>query len=114
MFFGRRIKEIDAPELARQLAENEGRFRIIDVREPNEIAAGTILGAEAMPLHTVPLRMNELDRDETLVFICRSGARSAQVCRFLQSQGFENVYNLHGGMIAWARIGQLVAQPITA
>lgn len=99
------IKEIQAPELARWLEDKEGGFRILDVREYSEIRAGTVPGAEPVPLATVPLRAHELQRDETYVLVCRSGARSAQACMFLQQQGFDNVYNLRGGMMAWAASG---------
>ena len=105
MFFGSRIKEIDATELKQWLADKTGTFRIIDVRTPQEMAAGSIPGAVPMPLTTVPLRMNELKPDETLVFICRSGQRSGQACQFLQQQGFDQVYNLRGGVIAWTGSG---------
>ena len=105
MFFGSRIKEIDATELKQWLTEKPDQFRIIDVRTPQEIAAGSIPGAVAMPLASVPLRLAELKPDETLVFICRSGQRSGQACQFLQQQGFDEVYNLRGGMIAWAGSG---------
>ena len=100
------IKEIEATELADRM---EGKKpRVIDVREIREISAGTVPGAEAMPMASVPARMNELTREEELVIICRSGARSAQVCMFLQQQGYENVYNLRGGMMAWASSGQQI------
>jgi rhodanese-related sulfurtransferase len=99
------IKEIDAPELARWLGEKADTLRVIDVRQMSEIAMGTVPNAAAVPLHTLPLKVNELDRNETLVFICRSGQRSAQACMFLQQQGFENVYNLRGGMIGWVQNG---------
>jgi len=107
------IKEIEAPELASWLDQSGESLRVIDVRQVPEIAAGTVPGAEAMPLHTLPLKINELSRDHKLVFICRSGARSAQACMFLLQQGFENVYNLRGGMLAWAQTGQMIgaAQP---
>lgn len=103
--FGNGIKEVDAPELARWLKEKGEPFRVIDVRQPNEIAQGTVPRAEAVPLHTLPLKLNELDPQETLVFVCRSGARSAQACMFLQQQGFHNVYNLRGGMLGWMQNG---------
>ena len=106
------IKEVDAPELARWLKEKADPFRVIDVRQPNEIAQGTVPRAEAIPLNSLPLKVDELDRNETLVFVCRSGARSAQACMFLQQQGFENVYNLRGGMIGWAQNG--LAAPVPA
>lgn len=99
------IKEIDAPELAQWVKAEDQKIRIIDVRGMNEIAAGTIPRAEALPLHTLPVKINDLSRDEKLVFICRSGARSAQACMFLQQQGFENVFNLRGGMIGWVQSG---------
>ena len=102
------IKEIDSPELARWLSEKGKSLRVLDVRQPQEIAQGTVPSAEGVPLHTLPLKLNELDRNTTLVLVCRSGARSAQGCMFLYQQGFENVYNLRGGMIGWAQNGLAV------
>ena len=99
------IKEIDAPELASWVQEKQPNMRVIDVRGMGEIASGTVSGAEAVPLHTLPVRLNEFKREEKLVFICRSGARSAQACMFLQQQGYDNVYNLRGGMIGWVQSG---------
>ena len=109
MYFN--INEIEATELADWVTEAEKQFQIVDVREINEINAGTIPDAVPMPLHTVPLRLTELDKASPLVFICRSGARSAQACAFLQQQGFENVHNLRGGMFAWANAGQPIGLP---
>jgi len=105
------IKEIDASALANWYDEKAEGFRVIDVREMNEIVAGTVPGADPMPMATVPLRMDELEKDKDLVVVCRSGARSAQVCMYLQQQGYERVFNLQGGMIAWASSGQQVALP---
>ncbi len=99
------VKEVDAPELAIWVKEKHQNMRVIDVRGMDEIASGTVAGAVAVPLHTLPLRVSEFSRDEKLVFICRSGARSAQACMFLQQQGYENVYNLRGGMMGWVRSG---------
>ena len=111
MFIGSPVKEIDANELKQWLAGRTGQFRIIDVRSPQEIAGGAIPGALSMPLTTVPLRLNELDRGQPLVFVCRSGNRSAQACMFLQQQGFDNVINLRGGMTAWAGAGGDIQAP---
>ena len=99
------IKEIEVRELTNRKASGE-TFRIIDIRQPMELASGVIPGAEGVPMHTIPLRLSEFDRDEKLVMVCRSGARSAQACMFLQQQGYDNVFNLRGGMIAWAGSGQ--------
>ncbi len=99
------IKEINAPELALWVNDASHKLRVIDVREMHEIAMGTITKAEALPLHTLPEKVRELSPSEKLVIICRSGARSAQACMFLQQYGFNNVYNLRGGMIGWVQSG---------
>lgn len=113
MFFGN-IKEIDAEELAHRLQDEPGQVRVVDVREAVEVAAGTVPGARHIPIRSIPWHAGELERDRDLVIICRSGNRSAQVCAYLQGQGFDNVYNLRGGIIAWARAGLPAALPETA
>lgn len=81
--------------------------RIVDVREPDEWAAGHIAHARLVPLATVPDQLAEFDGSPTYV-ICRSGARSMRACEFLESKGIEAV-NVSGGMIAWAGAGFEVA-----
>ena len=105
------IQEIDSPELSRWVNEEAHPLRVIDVREMREIAQGTMPGAEPLPLATLPLRLNDFDVDEKLVIICRSGARSAQACMFLQQQGFTNVFNLRGGIIGWAHNSLPIVRP---
>lgn len=107
------IKEINANELADWLQEGDSPFRVIDVREMREIQAGSVPGAEPMPLATIPLRTSEIEQNEKLVFVCRSGARSAQACAFLQQQGYSNVYNLRGGIIGWSASGMPAIPPST-
>ncbi len=85
------------------LDHHSDEYLIIDVREMPEIAAGKIETAKAMPMASIPMRLSELDTDKKIVMVCRSGARSAQCCMFLQQNGFDNVYNLRGGMIGWVR-----------
>ena len=104
------IKEIEVSELA-QLKEKNNVVRVIDIRQPAELNSGIIPGAEALPMHTIPLRLGELKQEETLVMVCRSGARSAQACMFLQQQGYDNVFNLRGGMMAWANNGLEIGLP---
>jgi rhodanese-related sulfurtransferase len=105
------IKEIEAGALADWVTSQAKPIKIIDVREMSEIRGGTIPGAIPMPLATVPLRLNEFEPHEEVVLVCRSGARSAQACMFMQQQGFKNVYNLRGGMFAWAGSGQPIGLP---
>lgn len=104
MFFTN-VKEIDAKDLASWMEDRSGDFRIIDVREPMEIAQGSIPGAEPIPMSVLGNRINEIGQDKDVVFICRSGARSGQVCAYLAQNGYENVYNLRGGVIGWAQNG---------
>lgn len=73
--------------------------QLIDVREPDEVAAGTLPGALNIPLGELPERIGELDRTRTVVMLCRSGARSAMAAEFVAGQGFDDVVNLVGGML---------------
>ena len=98
------IKELDVQTLKSYL-DDKRKIRLLDVRSMEEMAAGMLPNAEKLPLHTLPLRINELSREDVCVLYCRSGARSAQGVGFLMAQGFDEVYNLRGGIMAWARMG---------
>ena len=110
MMFANTIKEIEATELAQWVNDAVQNLRIIDVRQMQEIAMGTVPKAEAFPLHMLPIKVNDLSPTDKLVFVCRSGARSAQACLFLQQHGFSNVYNLRGGMMSWIQSGLSVSR----
>ncbi|VAW60841.1 hypothetical protein MNBD_GAMMA08-497 [hydrothermal vent metagenome] len=99
------VKELDVDTLQSFFDENK-KIRLLDVRGIGEMAQGMIPNAEKLPLHTLPARLNEIDDDEITVLYCRSGARSAQGVGFMAQQGFDNVYNLRGGIIAWAQNGK--------
>lgn len=75
--------------------------QLIDVREPDEMDEGTLPGAVNIPLGTLPDRIGELDPNCRVVILCRSGGRSAEACRFLVANGFGDVINLDGGMLAY-------------
>lgn len=95
-------EEVD-PAGLRAMISSGSSLVLLDVREPFEVAAGSIPGAVPIPLGQVPSRVGELDPDTTTVVICRSGSRSAKACGILRDAGFKNVLNLKGGMIEWAR-----------
>ena len=107
------INEIDVAHLKTLLASGE-KVRLIDVREPSEMAQGMIDGAEAMPLHTVPLHVNDFKAEENIVFYCLSGARSAQACMFLERQTGIKSSNLRGGIASWAHAGNALKKPALA
>ncbi len=79
--------------------------RLVDVRTDAEIARGRIKGAICMPLHLLPLRLNELDAGKTTVFYCQMGGRSAQAAAFASAQGLAGAANLQGGILAWVQSG---------
>jgi rhodanese-related sulfurtransferase len=74
---------------------------IVDVREPHEWDICRIEGATLIPLGELPQRMEGLDRGCEMVVLCKMGGRSARAVAFLRQQGFENVHNLDGGILAW-------------
>ena len=79
---------------------------LLDVREPDEWAAGHAPGAHHLPMMEVPARMAEIPSDTDVVVVCRSGSRSGQVVSYLMGNGWENVRNLDGGMQSWAAQGR--------
>jgi len=107
MFMSFGIKEVDLLTLQRMQAE--GEVVLVDVRTEAEFAAGAIPGARFLPLHLLPLAGDELPKDKPVVFYCRSGARSAQACAYMANKGYDQVYNLAGGIINWARAGLKLA-----
>lgn len=96
------MEEITAQELSERMANNP-KVRIIDVRETNETAVGMIPGAINIPLGLLEFKMNELDKNEEYILVCRSGARSGRAVQFLNYYGYKAI-NLAGGMIAWNQL----------
>ncbi len=94
------IKHVEARELSTWLATE--KFLLLDVRTPGETVYGIIPGAKLLPLHLLPLHIEQLKGQEKIVVYCQSGARSAQACMFLARQGIDSSVNLSNGMMAWA------------
>jgi adenylyltransferase/sulfurtransferase len=82
--------------------KNQKDFQLIDVREPHEKAIAD-LGGTLIPLGTVPSELSQIDLTKTVVVYCRSGKRSEDAVNFITSNlKIEEVYNLQGGILAWA------------
>ena len=97
------MRQISPAQLAQRLNDaQQPAPLLLDVREPWELEICLIEGSVAMPMGSVPARFPELDRDRETVVICHHGGRSAQVCMFLDRQGFSSVINLAGGVAGWA------------
>lgn len=78
---------------------------LIDVREQAEYNEGHIPGITLIPMGEIPGRLAEIPKDKTVVVTCRSGNRSSQVASYLQQQGFTNIHDLQGGIVAWQQAG---------
>lgn len=76
---------------------------ILDVRENNEYSTGHIINSVHIPLSSLKTRMNDIEKYKTkkVIVACRSGHRSSQACTNLKKEGFEQVFNLGGGVMAW-------------
>ncbi|MHB1173678.1 MAG: rhodanese-like domain-containing protein [Sulfuriferula sp.] len=101
------FKEVDAAGL--ETLKTAGTYVLIDVRTDAEVSRGMIDNAMHLPLHLLPIKVQGIPQDKPVVFYCQSGGRSAQACAFLAAKGFENVYNLQGGIMGWMRSGKPLA-----
>ena len=100
-----RIKEINAKDLFRLIQTND-HFELVDIRTPKEISRGVIPNSRTLPMHLIPLNLNYFTlSSKQVVVYCRTGSRSAQVCRFLNKQGIYNVISLRGGFTKWSNGG---------
>ncbi len=88
---------ITPKELASLLDKSPEKIDLIDVRWTGEYAEVHIPAALNIPLHLLPLRMNEVNKAKQVIFICRSGGRSSQACSLAESEGIK-AYNLTWGM----------------
>jgi adenylyltransferase/sulfurtransferase len=92
---------IDPVEVKKKLDRGDD-FVLIDVREPYEYQICHIPGAKLIPLGELPKHLSELDRDADIVAHCKSGARSQKAVDLLKQNGFKNVRNMTGGILAWS------------
>jgi rhodanese-related sulfurtransferase len=78
---------------------------VLDVREQWEYDEGHIPGVTLIPMAEVSQRLDDIPADKTVIVTCRSGNRSGQVTDYLRQQGFDNVHNMDGGILAWEAAG---------
>lgn len=85
---------------AKEMIDN-GEVEVIDVRTPEEFAAGHIPGAKLVPLQVLESMQSELNKEQKYVVVCRSGNRSTEASGILAENSFKNIYNMTGGMNEW-------------
>ncbi|MEW9051936.1 MAG: rhodanese-like domain-containing protein [Neobacillus sp.] len=93
------IQIITTEELKKKLEQGE-KLELVDVREDHEVAQGIIPGAKHIRMGDIPANLDYFDKEKEYIFICRSSARSGNVCHYLQEQGYK-VRNMTGGMLEW-------------
>lgn len=95
------MKEITVVEL-KKLMDKGHDFQLIDVREMYELEVCHLNG-EHIPLNEIPHSVERISRDKQVIIHCRSGARSGNTVKWLEkNHNFDNLYNLKGGILAWA------------
>ncbi|MDJ1468745.1 rhodanese-like domain-containing protein [Cytophagaceae bacterium DM2B3-1] len=95
------MKEITVSEF-KELQDKGEDYQLIDVREPYEFDIANICG-ELIPQGQIPDNVDKISRDKKVIVHCRSGARSGRIVQYLEQQhGFDNLYNLKGGILAWS------------
>jgi rhodanese-related sulfurtransferase len=94
------VPEISVQDL-QAMQEADDKVFILDVRNPDEYAICN-LGGHLIPMNELPNRLKELNPDQYIVVHCHAGGRSRRATTYLLEQGFKQVYNLRGGITAWA------------
>lgn len=104
MFFSPPVPSLKASEVATLQGDDPDAIALLDVRSDEERAITHIEGVH-IPLYELPNRLDELHAYDgrRLVVYCRTGHRSASVVAWLRARGFENAFNLDGGLHAWHR-----------
>lgn len=97
----RKYKQLNINEAVQLM--NRDETVVVDVREAKEVSQGGLNGAKHIPLGSLASRMSELNKykDKPVLVYCRSGNRSSHACEQLTKNGFEDVSNLSGGIMAW-------------
>jgi len=95
------MQEITVEEL-KKMQDNGEDFQLIDVREDFEYEMSN-LGGELIPLGGIMIETDKIAKDKPVIVMCRSGKRSAAAVMQLEQQGYTNLYNLKGGILAWAQ-----------
>ena len=95
--------QISPINLQQQLLENSQAYLLLDVREPFEYQIASLDNSVLIPMNQIPDRLDELEKQQAIMVICHHGMRSENVAYYLDQQGFTQVFNLTGGIDAWAR-----------
>lgn len=95
--------QVTTIDWAKALEMQKAGAVLIDVRTPAEVAEGAVAGSINIPLQEAEQRLAEFPKDKDLLIYCRSGKRSMAVSNFLIQNGYERVFNVEGGILAYQK-----------
>ncbi|MCQ2063490.1 MAG: rhodanese-like domain-containing protein [Fibrobacter sp.] len=95
--------QVTTIDWAKALEMQKAGAVLIDVRTPAEVAEGAVAGSINIPLQEAEQRLGEFPKDKDLLIYCRSGKRSMAVSNFLIQNGYERVFNVEGGILAYQK-----------
>ena len=103
------VKNVEAEQAAKLLKENK-KIVVLDVRTPEEFAAGHIAGATNLDFHNPDFekKLSVLDKSKSYLVHCAAGGRSAKTRELMKKQQFQSIYHLEGGLKAWEKAGNPV------
>jgi sulfur-carrier protein adenylyltransferase/sulfurtransferase len=96
------MKDITPKDLKARLDAGED-IDILDVREGWEVNIVALPNNKNIPMNDIPDEVENIAKDKPVVVMCHTGRRSEEVAYFLETEGFENILNLVGGIAAWKR-----------
>jgi len=104
---------LQAPEFRQQWSDNKAVSVLVDVRTPGEVDEGIIEGAVAMDFNSPDFRgeIATLPKEKRIYLYCHSGGRSGAAAKMLLKEGFSQVFNLSGGIVAWKENGFPISKP---
>ena len=97
------MQQMSVQQLKSRLQTAGCALLLLDVREPWEVQLCGLAQAKCIPMGQIPARLSELDKECDIVVMCHHGTRSQYVAQFLAGHGFKKLFNLTGGIDAWAR-----------
>lgn len=98
------------PQEAYSMVNQRGDLFLLDVRTLGEYQQARLDGARLIPIDQFAKRLAEVPKERPILVYCAVGSRSAQVVNYLARQGYQEIYNLYGGIYAWAQKGLPVLQ----
>jgi adenylyltransferase/sulfurtransferase len=97
-----------SPAQVKERLQGDSQVQLIDVRSPQDYKEGYIKGSRLIPLPELPTRLREIKADRPVLLFCRSGMRSSNALSLLKNNGYTQVEQISGGIMAWSMGGHPV------